>query len=34
MTYGGDPGLGVLVVPVGAVLLFTAVLLTALRAGR
>jgi hypothetical protein len=29
VTYGGDPGLGVLLVPVGAVLLFTAVLLTA-----
>jgi len=28
--YGGDPGLGIVLVPVGAVLLFLAVLLTAL----
>lgn len=28
--YGGDPGLGILLVPVGGVLLFVAVLLTAL----
>jgi hypothetical protein len=31
--YGGDPGLGVLLVPVGAVLLALGVLLTALQAG-
>ena len=30
--YGGDPGLGVLLVPAGAALLFAAVLVTALRA--
>ena len=32
--YGGDPGLGALLVPPGAVLLFVAVLLTARAAGR
>ena len=32
--YAGDPGLGILLVPVGALLLLTAVLLTALDAGR
>ena len=31
-TYDGDPGLGVLLVPLGAMLLFVAVLLTALAA--
>ncbi len=30
--HAGDPGAGILLVPVGALLLFTAVLLTALRA--
>ena len=29
--YGGDPGLGILLVPVGAALLFVGVLLTAMR---
>ena len=29
VVYGGDPGLGIFLVPVGAILLFTAVLLTA-----
>lgn len=32
--YGGDPGLGILLVPVGAVCLFIAVLLTALASNR
>lgn len=32
--HGGDPGRGILLVPFGAALLFGAVLLTALRAGR
>ena len=32
--YGGDPGRGVLLVPVGAALLFVAVLLTARRVSR
>lgn len=32
--YGGDPGLGILLVPLGALCLFTAVLLTARHAGR
>ena len=32
--YGGDPGLGILLVPVGGILLFAAVLLTALAARR
>ena len=31
--YGGDPGLGILLVPVGAALLFVAVLCTALSLG-
>ncbi len=31
---GGDPGIGILLVPIGALLLFTAVLLTALQANR
>lgn len=31
--HGGDPGLGILLVPVGAILLFASVLITALRAG-
>ena len=31
---GGDPGLGILLVPIGGVLLFAGVLLTGLRAGR
>jgi len=30
VTYGGDPGLGILLVPVGALLLFVAVLVTAI----
>ena len=34
IVYGGDPWVGILLVPVGAVLLFTAVLLTALAASR
>lgn len=32
--YAGDPGLGILMVPIGAVLLIVAVLLTARAAGR
>ena len=32
--YAGDPGLGILLVPLGAVLLFTAVLMTARGASR
>lgn len=32
--YAGDPGLGVALVPVGALLLFTAALLVAVNAGR
>ena len=32
--YVGDPGLGILLLPIGGVLLFVAVLLTALAAGR
>jgi len=32
--YAGDPGLGILLVPLGAVLLFTAVLLTARASNR
>ncbi len=31
---GGDPGLGILLVPIGGVLLFIGVLLTGLQAGR
>jgi hypothetical protein len=31
--YGGDPGLGILLVPVGGILLFAAVLLTGLATG-
>lgn len=34
VTYGGDPGRGILLVPVGAALLFAGVLITALRVGR
>jgi hypothetical protein len=34
VTYGGDPGRGILLVPVGAALLFAAVLLTALRSTK
>lgn len=34
VTYGGDPGLGALLVPVGALLLFVAVLATALHVTR
>jgi hypothetical protein len=34
VTYGGDPGRGILLVPVGAALLFAGVLITALRATR
>jgi hypothetical protein len=34
VTYGGDPGRGILLVPVGAALLFASVLLTALRATK
>ena len=33
VTYPGDPGPGILLVPVGAVLFFAAVLLTALSVG-
>ncbi len=32
--YSGDPGLGILLVPVGALLLFTGVLMTALQARK
>ncbi len=32
--YGGDPGLGILLVPPGAILLFVAVFLTARAAGK
>ena len=32
--WGGDPGLGIVLVPIGAVLLFTSVLLTALAVQR
>lgn len=32
IVYGGDPGRGILLVPVGAILLFAGVFLTALRA--
>jgi hypothetical protein len=34
VVYGGDPGLGILLVPVGAVCLVVAVLLTALASNR
>jgi hypothetical protein len=34
VTYGGDPGRGILLVPVGAVLLFTAVLITLVQAQK
>jgi hypothetical protein len=34
VTYGGDPGRGILLVPVGAALLFTAVLITMLQARK
>jgi len=34
VTYGGDPGRGILLVPVGAALLFAAVLITGLQAAK
>jgi len=34
VVYSGDPGLGIILVPIGALLLFAAVLLTASGAGR
>jgi len=34
MTYGGDPGVGILLVPVGAALLFTAVSITIVQARK